>query len=149
MKLSTCSKHPGHRFAMSCPGCAQDCHDTQYGNPTNSGGEHSTRLADKVRAALGRYVTATVRPDEGETPIRRLVWSVRELDEIFARVGGVVAIQSVERTGSDSVYTVMEVTITMTLPGIAWPVQVFTDWDPADELHGIALPVIQAVTASV
>jgi len=148
MKIQTCSKHPGRQFTTSCPGCAQDCHDAQYGNPTNNGGVHSQRLADRVRKALGRYVTA-VRPDEGETPVRRLVWSIRELDELYTRHGGTVKVRQVERTVSDGgVYAVMEVTVTVTLPGIAWPVEIVTDWDPADEGYGFGLPVIRALNST-
>jgi hypothetical protein len=147
VKLSACRVHPSAApFVRTCSGCAQDCHDAQYGNPTNSGGVHSQRLADRVRKALGRYITA-VRPEDGETPVRRLVWSIRELDELHARVGGAVAVRQVERTFSDGAYTAMEVTVTVTLPGIAWPVEIVTDWDPADEPHGFALPVIRALNA--
>ena len=28
--LQTCRRHPGHLFALSCPGCKQDIHDKQY-----------------------------------------------------------------------------------------------------------------------
>lgn len=149
MKLQTCRLHPNAApFVRTCSGCAQDAHDAQYGNPTNSGGQHSKRLADRVRKALGRYITADVRPDEGETPVRRMVWSVRELDDVFSRAGGAVSVRQVERTFSDGTYTAMEVTVTVTLPGIAWPVQVFTDWNPAEEPHGFALPVIGALYAN-
>lgn len=149
MKLATCSRHPGHRFALTCPGCAQDRHDAQYGNPTNSGGIHSQRLADRVRTALGRYITTQVRPDDGETPVRRQVWSVRELDELYTRTGGAVTVRPVEQHSPDGdAYTVMEVTVTMTLPGIAWPVEIFAQWEPAEEPHGFALPVIRALNAA-
>lgn len=149
MKLSTCRRHPSAPpFVRTCPGCAQDAHDAQYGNPTNSGGVHSKQLADRVRTALGRYITAEVRPDDGETPIRRLVWSVRELDDVFSRVGGAVTVRQVERIDQDGEYAVMEVTVTMTLPGVAWPVEAFTDWNPAEEGHGFALGVVRALNAA-
>jgi hypothetical protein len=91
-----------------------------------------------------------VRPDDGETPIRRCVWSVDELNELHARHGGAATVRQVERPSpGGGTYAVMEVTVTMTLPGIAWPVEVFTDWDPAAELDGFALPVVQALNATV
>lgn len=150
MQLSTCRRHPNAApFTRTCSGCAQDCHDAQYGNPTNAGGIHSQRLADRVRTALGRYITAQVRPGDGETPVRRLVWSIRELDELYTRVGGKAAVKPVERTDPDEgVYAVMEVTVTMTLPGIAWPVEIFAEWEPSEEPHGFELPVVRALNAA-
>ncbi|NUP52332.1 MAG: hypothetical protein HOW97_34175 [Catenulispora sp.] len=142
MRLQTCRRHPNAApFVRTCSGCAQDCHDAQYGNPTNNGGAHSQRLADRVRAILGQYIEDTVRPDEGETPVRRLVWSIRELDELHARHGGIVTVRPVEGA-------VMEITVTVTLPGIAWPVEIYSDWDAAAELDGFALPVVKALNAT-
>ena len=101
--------------------------------------------AAKVGKALGFRYGWKPRPDFDETVTRVCVWSVRELDTMFARVGGTVTAQQVERTLSDGdTYTVTEVTITVDLPGIG-TIEVFTDWDPADEGYGYDLPVIRAI----
>lgn len=105
-------------------------------------------LAAKVRTALGLHYSWTPRAELGETITRFCVWSVRELDAVLAAVGGTITAQQVERTLSDdTTFTVTEVTVTVDILGIG-TVQVFTDWDPADEEYGYSLAVIRAIAVS-
>lgn len=103
----------------------------------------TTTLATKVRTALGLR-RRDVLDDETETRVS--MWDIRDLNDVHARVGGTVTARQVERTAWSDVrtYTVTEVTITADLPGIG-VVEVFTDWDPADETYGFTLPVIRAL----
>lgn len=104
-------------------------------------------LAAKVCAALGLHHSWKPCPEFGETATRFCVWSVRELQDVYARVGGTVTAQQVERTLSDGDrYTITEVTVTVDIPDVG-SVQVFTDWDPADEGYGYDLPVIRTAAA--
>lgn len=101
-----------------------------------------------VHGALGFRHILTPRPELGETNTRICVWSIRELDATHARTGGTVTARQVERTSSDgSPYTVIEVTVTVAVPNVG-PVEVFTDWEPAEEPHVFALPVIRAVAGA-
>lgn len=102
-------------------------------------------LFARVRNALG--LKSHFRAADGETPTRFSMWDVEELNAPFTRTGGTVTAQQVERPLSDGrTFSVIEVTITVDLPGIG-TVEVFTDWDPSDEPHGFALPVILALNA--
>ncbi|MGW1071538.1 hypothetical protein [Streptomyces sp. NPDC002537] len=102
-------------------------------------------LAARVRAALGMPDYGPPRPDMDETATRILVWSVRELQDVYDRVGGTVTRQPVERTLSDGTsYSAYEITVAVTLPAIG-RVQIFTDWAPEDGCHH--LPVMQAISA--
>ncbi|WP_030992224.1 hypothetical protein [Streptomyces sp. NRRL S-1813] len=98
-----------------------------------------------LRAALGLRHLPAPRPEIDETDTRRCVWSVRELDAVHARTGGTVTARKAERTITDgSPYTVIEVTVTVDVPNVG-TVEMFTDWEPATELYGLALPVIRAL----
>ncbi|MCR8574704.1 hypothetical protein [Streptomyces sp. Isolate_219] len=104
-------------------------------------------LSAHLRDALGMRHLPAPRPEIGETDTRRCVWSVRELDDVYAHAGGTVTARQVERTIPDgSPYAVIEVTVTVTVPNVG-TVEVFTDWGPAEEPHGLALPVIRALSA--
>ncbi|MFG2826081.1 hypothetical protein ACGFWI_01140 [Streptomyces sp. NPDC048434] len=99
-----------------------------------------------VREALGLAGLHVPRPELDETDTRICVWSVRELDDVHARTNGTVTARQVERTtGDGSPYAVIEVTVTVDVPHVG-PVEAFTDWEPATEFHGFALPVIRALT---
>lgn len=145
MIFQTCRRHPAAgRFLAECSGCKQELFDLQAANERRA----SERLAAKVRTALGLAGFPAPVAEAGETERRVCVWSVRELQDVFARVGGTVTARSVERTVSDgTTFTAREVTVTVTLPGVG-EVQVFTDWDPADEGYGFALPVIRTLNTS-
>lgn len=99
-------------------------------------------LASAVRTALGMPAFAP-RMEVGETETRISVWSVRELQDVFARVGGTVTARQVERPFSCGTFATTEVAITVDLPGLG-EVEVFTDWDPADEQYATSLSVIRA-----
>lgn len=101
-----------------------------------------------LRNALGLRHLHAPRPELGETSTRLCVWSVRELDAIHGHASGTVTARQVERTITDgSPYTVIEVTVTVDVPNVG-PVEVFTDWEPAAELYGLALPVIRALSGA-
>lgn len=119
MKLSTCTRHPSAgRFMRTCSGCAQDTHDAQYGNPAAA--------ARKVRKVLGGSGVATlVRPDAGETPARRLVWSLHELGDLWDRHPGA-------RVTARVVDGATEVSLWIDLTGIG-TVEVFTQVGSLDE----------------
>ncbi|MCZ1006357.1 hypothetical protein [Streptomyces lydicus] len=100
-----------------------------------------------VRDALGLTRLHIPRPELDETDTRICVWSVRELDDVHARTNGIVTARQVERTAGDgSPYAVIEVTVSVDVPHVG-PVEAFTDWEPAAEVHGFALPLIRALTA--
>lgn len=100
-------------------------------------------LATQVRTALGRPNALVTEPGESDTRVS--VWSVRELEDLFARFGGTVTASPAVRLLSDgSTFGVIEVTATFDLASLG-PVQVFTDWVPADEAYALRLPVIQAI----
>lgn len=103
------------------------------------------QLAKDICQALGIPYLA---PAPHENPACLSTWSVRELQDIYARNGGTVTARYVTRGGlSDgSTYDVIELLLTVDL-GDLGPVVVVTDWDPADEAHGWKLPVVQARTA--
>lgn len=105
-------------------------------------------LVKTVRDALGLPPHGTLRADESPTCLS--VWSVRELQDIYARNGGTVTARPVTRGGlSDgSTYNVTELVLTVDL-GDLGPIVIVTDWDPTDEAHGWGLPVVQAVAATV
>ncbi|MFI5525008.1 hypothetical protein [Streptomyces platensis] len=97
-----------------------------------------------ISATLG-LPTWNPRPELGETTTRIVVWSLRELDLIHTRTGGTVTARQIERASSDgSPCAVIEVTVTVDVPGVG-PVEVVTDWEPAAEVYGLALPVICAL----
>ena len=138
MRLQICSKHPDRQFVMSCPGCAQDCHDAQYGNPTREARE-ATALAEKVRKALGRYIYEAIRTDVGETPTRRMVWSLRELNEVWDRFydNSKLTSRPATRMSEGEQYAVTEICLTVDLPKIG-TVEVFTDYgDKSEYPHGV------------
>ncbi|MDV5145909.1 hypothetical protein R1T08_17255 [Streptomyces sp. SBC-4] len=100
-----------------------------------------TLLATKVRRALGLRGSFTLQHDE--TPTRVVVWSLHELQDVYARVGGTLALAAVTRATSDGTqYDVIETTLTTQLPGLA-TAEITTDWDPTTELDGYGLPVIR------
>ncbi|MGW1246947.1 hypothetical protein [Streptomyces sp. NPDC002535] len=105
-----------------------------------------TLLATRVRRALGLRGTLTLQHDE--TPTRVTVWDIHTLQDVYARVGGTLALAQVTRTVSDGTkYTVIETTLTTQLPGLALA-QITTDWDPTTEVDGYTLPVIRDYTTA-
>ncbi|MFB7589355.1 hypothetical protein [Streptomyces sp. NPDC056169] len=105
-----------------------------------------TLLATRVRRALGLRGSLTLQHDE--TPTRVTVWSLHELQDVYARVGGTVTLTQATRTVSDGTeYTVIETTLTTQLPGLAIA-EITTDWDPHTELDGYGLPVIRDYAAA-
>lgn len=126
--LQTCRRHPtAGRFMRTCPGCAQDLHDVQYGAP-----KPDPRTAARARAALGLPAHRPVREDIGETATRIAVWDLTELDRIAARHPGRITRRQVTRTLSDGdTYTAVEVTLAVRHPDFINPIQVFTDVDDA------------------
>ncbi|WP_432008713.1 hypothetical protein [Streptomyces bacillaris] len=102
-----------------------------------------TTLAADVRSALGMR-GRRVNEASGETARRVGVWSQHELNEVYERVGGVVATRTVQRTYSGGTVTAAEITVTATLPGIG-VVEIVTDWD--EESGGHDLPVMRNLAA--
>ncbi|MFE0651364.1 hypothetical protein ACFVZH_22525 [Streptomyces sp. NPDC059534] len=101
-------------------------------------------LTTRVRRALGLRGTLTLQHDE--TPTRVTIWDIHTLQDVYARVGGTLTLAQATRTVSDgTTYTVIETTLTTQLPGLA-TAQITTDWDPATEVDGFALPVIADYT---
>lgn len=114
---------------------------TQTTRPRGTLPAARTLLATRVRRALGLRGTLTLQYDE--TPTRVVVWDIHTLQDVYARTGGELSLAPVTRTVSDgTTYTVIETTLTTWLPGLA-TAQVTTDWDPATELDGYALPVVR------
>ncbi|MEU6437457.1 hypothetical protein ABZ874_24410 [Streptomyces albidoflavus] len=92
-------------------------------------------LIEQVRRSLGLPAGWTPRADLGETATSLQVWSPAELDDLFSRVGGQVALQQAGRT----------VAVTLTTPGPgADPVVVTTEWEPDVHPEHLRLPVLQA-----
>jgi hypothetical protein len=98
----------------------------------------------KVNAALGYPADEQPRAHLGETATYLTVWSQRELNDLYLRVGGTVTLRPVERSTSDgsSTWTATEITLTVEVPGVG-PVEVVTDIEDDPE-HGYRtdLPVI-------
>ena len=92
-------------------------------------------LIAQVRRSLGLPVGWAPRADLGETATSLQVWSPAELDALYARTGGTVALQQAGRT----------VAVTLTTPGPgAEPVVVTTEWEPEVHPEHLRLPVLQA-----
>lgn len=127
MKMQTCRRHPNAgRFLATCSGCAQELYDMEQANRAKAESDRAV----KVRTALGLPQYRAPRPDFGESATRVSMWSVRELGAVYARVGGTVTTRQVNRALSDGdTYAATEVTLTVTLPSITGPVEVFTDLD--------------------
>ncbi|MCX5239776.1 hypothetical protein OG824_31705 [Streptomyces prunicolor] len=85
------------------------------------------QLLAKVRAALGFAHGWTPIPELGESLTRVLIWSQLELNDLYERLGGAVAVRPVQRPLSDGVVAAEEVTLTVVVEGVG-PVEVFTDW---------------------
>ncbi|MGW9584711.1 hypothetical protein ACWIGB_05500 [Streptomyces albidoflavus] len=98
-------------------------------------GQAATKLVEQVRRSLGLPVGWAPRVDLGETATAIQVWSPAELDALYARVGGTVALQQAGRT--------VAVTLTTSGPG-ATPVVVTTEWEPDTHPEHLRLPVLQA-----
>ncbi|WP_405184214.1 hypothetical protein [Streptomyces albidoflavus] len=94
---------------------------------------NSSRLIERVR--LGLPTGWVPRAELGETATSLQVWSPAELDDLFTRVGGTVALQQTGRT--------VAVTLTTRGPG-AIPVVVTTEWEPDVHPEHLRLPVLQA-----
>jgi hypothetical protein len=98
----------------------------------------------KVNAALGYPADEQPRAHLGETATYLTVWSQRELNDLYLRVGGTVTLRQVERRTSDgsSTWTATEITLTVDVDGVG-PVEVVTDIEDDPE-HGYRtdLPVI-------
>ncbi|MFJ3537031.1 hypothetical protein ACIPQA_16360 [Streptomyces sp. NPDC090109] len=105
-----------------------------------------TLLAARVRRALGFPGTHTIQ--HGDTATHVTVWDIHSLQTVYNRVGGQLTLAPVTRTLSDgTTYNIVETTLTTRLPGVATAC-VTTDWDPATEVHGYALPVIRDYTTA-
>lgn len=139
-----CRRHPAApAFMATCSGCAQELHDLRERNLAAA----ATALAAEVRAALGLR-DHRIHTHLDETATRVTLWSARELNALFARVGGTVTARPTERPLSDgSTYTFTEVTVSVDLPGIGI-VEAVTDWDPAAEPNAAQLPVLHALPAA-
>ncbi|MEU7377651.1 hypothetical protein [Streptomyces albidoflavus] len=93
------------------------------------------RLIEQVRRSLGLPAGWAPRADLGETATSLQVWSPTELNDLYARTGGTVALQQVGRT----------VAVTLTTPGPGPdPVVVTTEWEPDTHPEHLRLPVLQA-----
>lgn len=145
MKLQTCRRHPSAgRFLATCSGCAQELYDIEAANRAQAAAK-ANEFSTRVRNALGLPRYPMPDPRNGEDVNRVSMWSVRELNDVFLRVGGEVSIREVVRdNGCDEPYTTNEVKICVNLPGVGW-VYAFTDWDPAGEAYSFDLPVIRAL----
>lgn len=140
--MQNCRRHPSaDPSTTTCSSCAQELYDTAVRSQKAAA---EAALVSTVRNALGLPGYGPPRPEAGETPTRVSMWSVRELQDVYARVGGTVTIRQVERPYSCGTFTTHEITVTVTLPDVG-EVQVFTDWDPEEGC--LDLPVIQALTA--
>lgn len=96
---------------------------------------NSSRLIEQVRRSLGLPAGWAPRADLGETAAAIQVWSPAELDDLFTRVGGQVALQQAGRT----------VAVTLTAPGPGTtPVVVTTEWEPDVHPEHLRLPVMRA-----
>lgn len=116
-------------------------HRTRAAHTLTSSPTARNLLATKVRRALGLRGSLTIQ--HNETPTDVTVWDVNSLQDVYARVGGTLTLAQVTRTVSDgTTYSITEATLTTRLAGLA-TARVTTDWDPTDELHGYALPVIR------
>ncbi|MFH9248211.1 hypothetical protein ACH4LK_22620 [Streptomyces lydicus] len=139
MILQTCRRHPSAgRFMATCSGCAHDLYDTEQRNRAEAA--HRARL----RTVLGLRHLPTPRPELGETDARRCVWDIRELDALYARLGGTVTTRQVERDYGGGTFSTTEVTLAVPTPD-GGTVEVFTDWEPAAEADTLDLPVIRAL----
>jgi hypothetical protein len=81
-----------------------------------------TQLAAQIHRALGfRYIAPTLSPHESATCVT--VWSCRELDDVYARVGGTVTARPVTRRTSDGDhYDVIERSSPPSWPTLSpWP----------------------------
>lgn len=105
-----------------------------------------TQLATAISRALGHNRTHTIAPDENAACLT--LWSIRELQDAYDRIGGTVTARTVTRLYSGGVTApCIEIVLTADLDGIG-PVALNTDWDPADEAYGLGLSVIQALGAA-
>jgi hypothetical protein len=98
----------------------------------------------KVRAALGYSAGWQPRVHLGETATYLTVWSQRELNDLYLRVGGTVTLRQVERSTSDgsSTWTATEITLTVAVPGVG-PVEIVTDIeDDPERGYRTDLPVV-------
>lgn len=137
MRTQTCRLHPNAApFVRTCSGCAQDCHDAQYGNSAREA-RKAAALADKVRKALGRYIAPNVRPQEGETPTRRMVWSLHEMTDLWnLHADAKLTDRPVVCAFEGGEYPATEITLTITLPTIG-TVEVFTTYTEDDYPNGV------------
>ncbi|MFF5589705.1 hypothetical protein [Streptomyces hygroscopicus] len=131
----TCKRHPRvGRFMATCPGCAQELHDLQYGTP-----KPDPRTAARARTAIG-VPGATLREWLGETATRIAVWSLHELDAIAARHPGRLTRRQVTRTLSDgTAYETIEVTLSVRHDDFVNPIEVVTDWDEDLDTSGLSI----------
>jgi hypothetical protein len=100
-------------------------------------------LAAKVRTVLG-MTGRRVAEEEGETARRVGVWTQRELNALYERVGGTVTTRTAQRATHDgeTTWQTTEITVTVDLPDIG-TVEIFTDWDETSGGHD--LPLMQAI----
>lgn len=100
-------------------------------------------LAAQVRRTLGfpsRYIA------DGDTATHITLWTQLELNDLYERVGGSVTSRTVQRTYDNQTMTEVEITVTVTLSGVA-TVQLVTDW--YEEAGGHDLPLMRDITALV
>lgn len=101
-------------------------------------------LAAKVGKTLGFHQGWKPRDYLGETATYITMWTQRELNDVYERVGGTVTTRQVQRSACDGDVTwdAIEITLTVNLPGIG-RVEIVTDWD--EDTGGHDLPVIRAI----
>lgn len=105
-----------------------------------------TQLAAKVREALGFHYGWKPSPHLGETATHITMWTQRELNDVYERVGGTVTTRQVERSAcdGDATWAAIEITLTVDLPDVG-RVEIVTDWD--EDTGGHDLPVMRAIEA--
>ncbi|MFJ5089994.1 hypothetical protein [Streptomyces sp. NPDC088674] len=102
-------------------------------NPT------SHQAAARARTALG--LPATWTPPPGTTPTLT-TWSLRELDGIYALLGGAVTASAPAADITGDVYFTL--TLTAPVPGLG-EVTIDAEWYPATQLDVLTLPVLRAL----
>ncbi|MGW3491965.1 hypothetical protein [Streptomyces sp. NPDC001054] len=99
----------------------------------------SRQAAARARTALG--LPATWTPPPGTTPTLT-TWSLRELDGIYALLGGTVAASAPAADITGDVYFTL--TLTAPVPGLG-EVTIDAEWYPATQLDVLTLPVLRAI----
>jgi hypothetical protein len=111
-----------------------------------SGPQPSDRKAvAAVRRLLGTPLWEP-RPELGEKPTRRFLWSQRELNDFYERHGGTVTARPVQPDTPDA-QPVMEITVTVPVDEVG-AVELVTEWDGDWEQDAgrSGLPLVRALT---